>query len=91
MIDQLKRKALLQAINCAFTLASTRKSYLPDVLSGASLRSNALLVISNKASSGDEPALLAELLDGLSGESLSDRSERESSSAERGLRLGIIR
>lgn len=58
------------------------KGYLPDAFSLASNPSNALLVISNRASSGDALGLATA---GLSGESLSDLSERESSSADRGL------
>lgn len=58
------------------------KGYLPDAFSLASSPSKALLVISNRASSGDALGLATA---GLSGESLSDLSERESSSADRGL------
>jgi hypothetical protein len=58
---------------------------LPDDFSLPSMPSNALFAISNKASSGEVRAPTTELLAGLSGESLSDLSERESSSAERGL------
>lgn len=61
---------------------------LPEVLSLFSLRSKALLVISKRASRGEETAL-AEALAGLSGDS--ERSDRESSSADLGRRLGITR
>ena len=58
---------------------------LPEDFSLPSTPSKALLVISNSASSGEVIALRADVDAGLSNESLSDRSDLESSSAERGL------
>ena len=63
----------------------------PEDFSLPSIPSNAFVVISKRASRGEVRAPTTELLAGLSDESLSDLSDRESSSADRGLRFGAIR